>query len=103
MKKAKPSTNGPNGRDTRGRFAKGNGGGPGNPHARAAAQFRATIFEAVKPEDLRAVVEKVVELAKGGDLMAAKLLFDRTVGPPVEVDLIERIERMEAAVERRGT
>jgi hypothetical protein len=94
---APPSTNGANGRDARGRFAKGNTGGPGNPYAAAAAQFRAAIFAAVTAEDVRAIVKKMVELAKAGDLVAARLIFDRTVGPPVELDLLERLEKLEAA------
>ena len=58
---ASPSTNGPDGRDARGRFAKGNAGGPGNPHARKVAQLRSALLRAVSAGDLRAVVKKLVD------------------------------------------
>lgn len=82
-------------RDERGRFLPGNPGGPGNPHARQVAQLRAALLEAVTPEDVREIIGVVVEAARGGDLAAAKLLFDRLLGPPVEADLIARIEELE--------
>jgi hypothetical protein len=53
-----------------GHFAKGNKGGPGNPYARA----------------------------KDRDLGAAKEVLVRTLGRPLEADLLERIERLEHAV-----
>lgn len=82
-------------RDARGRFAPGNPGGPGNPHARQVARLRAALLEAVTPADVREIIAVVVEAARGGDLAAAKLLFDRLLGPPVEADLIARIEELE--------
>ncbi|MCE5302848.1 MAG: hypothetical protein LLF97_07030 [Planctomycetaceae bacterium] len=103
MKKAAPSTNGPNGRDAHGRFAKGNAGGPGNPFARQAQHLRGALFAAVTTADLKAVVTKLVQLAKGGDVQAAKVVLDRALGPPVELDLIERIEQLEAAASGRKT
>ena len=101
-KPAKPSTNGQNGRDTKGRFTKGNSGGPGNPHARQAAQLRATLLKAVTAKDLREVVEAMLRQAKQGNIAAAKLLLDRTLGPPVEIDLLARLEALEAQSDRRG-
>ncbi len=78
-----PSPNGGNGvRDTQGRFAKGNPGGPGNPYAKQVARVRSLIVEAVSEEDLRAVIAALVEKAKGGDIVAARELFDRLVGRP---------------------
>ena len=38
------------------------------------------LLEAVTPDDLKAVVVKLIELAKGGDLAAMKMLLDRTCG-----------------------
>ena len=59
-----PSPNGPNGRDTQGRFTKGNPGGPGNPYALQAGRLRSAMLKAVTEDDIRAVVAKLVELAK---------------------------------------
>ena len=68
------------GRQPDGKFAKGNRAGQGNPHAKRAQQLRSAVLAAVKPSEIKAVVLKLVELAKGGDTVAAKLLFDRVLG-----------------------
>ncbi|MBI4717157.1 MAG: hypothetical protein HY763_05075 [Planctomycetes bacterium] len=80
-----PSPNGDNGRDAAGRFAPGNAGGPGNPRARHSAALRRALLEAVSDDDIRLVVEKLVELAKAGDLAAIRELLDRTIGRPAPV------------------
>ena len=74
---AEPSTNG---RLNNGRFGNGNGGGPGNPFASQVGKLRSVLLETVTPDDMKAVVVKLIELAKGGDLAAMKLLLDRTCG-----------------------
>ena len=63
-----------------GKFAAGNPGGPGNPHGGQVARLRAVMLEAVSEDDMRAVVLKLVELAKEGDLKAIDLLLTRTLG-----------------------
>ena len=45
-----PSPKGANSRDAKGRFAAGNGGGPGNPYTRRVANLRATLLHAVSDE-----------------------------------------------------
>ena len=90
-----------NGRDGAGRFAPGNRLAKGNPHARRAQELRAALFEAVTPEDLREVVLRMVQDAKDGDHQARKELFDRTLGKPVEADLIERISELEQLLVER--
>jgi hypothetical protein len=82
-------------RDPRGRFAPGNRAAKGNPLAKKAAQLRGALLRAVSSGDLRIVVKELVRQAKAGDVQAAKLLLDRTLGPAVPVDLLERIERVE--------
>jgi hypothetical protein len=77
-----PSTNGRNGRDTKGRFARGNKGGPGNPFARRVASFRAAVCQEATADDFRELARLLVMMAKGGDLAAMKLLFTYTVGRP---------------------
>ncbi len=95
-----PLTNRDNGigRDQRGRFASGNPGGPGNPMAAQVAQLRRAAIEAVEPVDMRAVTRKLVELAKKGNVPAIREFYNRTLGNPIEVDLLERIERFERFV-----
>jgi len=90
-----PSANGDNGRDGRGRFTAGNGGGPGNPHAAQVGRLRSALLDAVTPEAMREVASALVEKAKGGDIAAARVLFDRVLGKPIEADLLARIEALE--------
>ena len=90
-----PSPNGSNGRNAKGRFTRGNPGGTGNPHARKVGQLRSAMLGAVTQADMRAVVVKLVELAKGGNVQAARELIDRCIGRPIEADLIARIDELE--------
>ena len=95
-----PSTNGSNGeRNPDGTFAKGNSGGPGNPHAARIAKLRAALIEAVTPEDITAIVKRLISEARDGDLTAVKIVFERTLGKPLEADILERIEAIEAQIE----
>ena len=91
---SKPSANGGNGgRDTQGRFAKGNAGGPGNPHAQQVARLRSALLEGVTPKDLNKIVAKLVKMAKGGNVVAAKEVLDRCLGKSrAEVELTQRSE-----------
>jgi hypothetical protein len=100
---ADPSPNGPQtvrGRDPRGRFAKGNGGGPGNPYASEVGKRRARLIKAIRGKDVDQAVRVMRDvMANGKDsdrLAAAKLLLDRALGPIVEADLVERLEQLEA-------
>ena len=79
-----PSTNGDNGggRGPSGRFAKGNRGGPGNPHARRVARLRSILLKTVTEDDLQGIVAMLVQKAKDGDLAAAREVLNRLVGKP---------------------
>src|SRR5437879_3639900 len=79
-----PETATPSGRDQRGRFARGNKGGPGNPFARQVAASRAALLASVTAEDLAAIVRALIDKAKGGDVAAAKLVFAYVLGKPAE-------------------
>ena len=79
---ATPDGNPPSDRDAKGRYVKGNGGGPGNPFARRVAELRQVFYDCVTAADLEAIVVKVVEKALAGDLAAAKLLLQYLVGKP---------------------
>jgi hypothetical protein len=70
------------GRDVRGRFARGNQGGPGNPWAAKTLHFKTLIQNAVTDADMLAVIKALVDAAKGGDIKAAAILIDRLVGKP---------------------
>jgi len=95
-----PTGNGDNGeRDNRGRFTQGNAGGPGNPHAQQVSRLRSALLSSVTEADIEAIIHALIDKAKAGSIAAARVLFDRTVGKPLEPDIIERIERLEAKYE----
>ena len=101
-----PSPNGSQGRGPGGRFAKGNAGGPGNPNAKRVARLRTALLKGVTPEDMQQVVAAMLAKAKGGDVPAARELFQRVLGPAEAVDMMERLDALEATLresaERKG-
>ncbi|MBX3404141.1 MAG: hypothetical protein KF699_12085 [Phycisphaeraceae bacterium] len=105
-----PSPNGSNGhpptfgRDGRGRFAEGNRGGPGNPHARRTAELRAAMLGAVSADDVRDVIRALVERARTGDTAAARELLDRTLGKAGDAaDLLARLDELESRIAGTGS
>src|SRR5947208_2550491 len=62
-----------NGRTAQGRFAKGNPGGPGNPHARHCARMLELFRNAISDEEMFRLVRKLFEKAEAGDTSAAKI------------------------------
>lgn len=87
------------GRDGRGRFAPGNGGGPGNPHAATVSRLRSALFRAVTEEDIREVVVALVTEAKAGSVPAARELLQRVLGQPEATDVLVRLEELQEALE----
>src|SRR5262245_33980244 len=82
-------------RDAKGRFGKGNRGGPGNPYARQTAKLRQAMLDAVTPEDMQEVIAALKAKAKSGDVAAIRLMLQYTIGKPVEPidpDLLDRHE-----------
>ena len=75
-----PSTHGPDGQDTKGRFAKGNRMGRGNPLAGRAAKIRAALLKASTQEDVTIIARQLIEGAKSGDLAFIREWLDRTIG-----------------------
>src|SRR5262249_52855310 len=82
----------PDGRDARGRFTKGNKGGPGNPFARKVAELRRTLVNFVTEDDMKHVAFVLKERAMGGDLAAIKLLFQYVLGKPTETVDPDRLD-----------
>lgn len=67
------------GHDSKGRFTKGNKCARG----RRVTELRRALLAAVTPDDMAEIAARLVEMAKGGDLSAAALLFDRVLGKPM--------------------
>ncbi len=57
--------------------------------------MRAALLQAVTVGDIKAIVGKLVEQAKGGDIAAIRELLDRAIGKPVETDFVEKVEHLE--------
>jgi hypothetical protein len=87
-----PSLNGSNGRGPGGKFVSGNAGGPGNPFGRRTAELRTLLLHTVSDDDLRAIVGKLVELAKGGDMAAIREILTRTIGRSAETPDPDKME-----------
>jgi hypothetical protein len=83
------------GRGPNGRFCKGNSGGPGNPFARQVAAMRQEFLKAVTTEDIAGIVRAMIAKAKEGDVAAAKVVLQYTVGKPAQTVDPDRLDEME--------
>lgn len=81
------------GRDTAGRFAKGNRFGKGRKIGKRIARFRSVLVRSVSMKDVADIVETLKRQALNGDLAAVKIIFDRLFGPPVRADVLEELEK----------
>lgn len=90
-----PLATGHNGRGADGRFVANNHCGKGNPLNRKVARLRSALLGAVSPNDLRQIIAKLIEKAIAGDVVAAREVLDRTLGRPLECDLLERLGELE--------
>ena len=84
-----------NGHDAKGRWAKGNPGGPGNPFARQVAKLRKVIINRLTEEDLLAITEALLAKAKEGSVGAAKLLLAYALGKPASAPDPDRLDGQE--------
>ena len=58
---------------------------------------------AITPEAIRRAVEALIREAEAGNVTAARELIDRAIGKPLEADLLERIETLEAQLNPEET
>lgn len=78
-----PSTTVANGdHDAAGRFLPGNKAATGNPHAKRIARLRTKLLATIRPADLAAVVKSMLDKARDGDVAAARLLLEYSLGRP---------------------
>ena len=89
------------GRDkSTGRFTKGNTAAKGNPYTRKAAAFRKILYDSVSEKNFEAICNKMVWDAFEGGARERELLLNRLLGVPgTGIDLLERIERLEAQLQ----
>jgi hypothetical protein len=93
-----PSPNRSNGRDAKGRFTRGNAGGPGNPHAAHVARLRSMLLQKVDADALGRILDALVSAAENGDVQAARLVLNYGLGEPAALDLIQRVEALESVL-----
>jgi len=79
-------------RDARGRFARGNSGGPGNPFGRRLAQLREFLLRSATEENVERLANMIMEKAFAGDMAAAKMLLHYWIGKPKEVAEPDRVD-----------
>jgi hypothetical protein len=72
----------PSGRDDKGRFTKGNPGGPGNPFARHVAKLRAALVHRVTEADIQRIADDLLVKAKLGHLPSIRILLHYVLGKP---------------------
>ena len=72
-------------RDTLGRFQKGNAAAKGhkNTMARRRQALTDTFLRELKQEDFKAIVRKLIDQAKEGDMTAIREVLDRALGRPI--------------------
>ena len=90
-----------NGRGTNGKFLPGNKCGRGSPLAGMASKLRAAMLKAVKVGDVKSIIGAMVNKAKGGDVSAAKLVLQYTVGEPLPFDIEEQLRLIEERLNER--
>lgn len=72
-----------------GRFMPGNRCGGSIPHGSRLSEYRSALVDAVSADDLREIVVTLVQLAKSGDIDAAKVVLDRCLGKSIQPILAE--------------
>jgi hypothetical protein len=84
-----------NDRNAGGKFAAGNAGGPGNPHARHCARMLALFRNCVSDEEMIVLIRKLYTDATAGDMNATKLVLNYKIGKPGAAPLPDDIDRDE--------
>src|ERR1043165_4126263 len=82
-------------RDEKGRFQKGNRGGPGNPFTRQTAKLRQAALNAVSEDDIQEIIAVLKARAKQGDVAAIKLLLSYSVGKPTHAPNPDTLDQHE--------
>jgi hypothetical protein len=75
-----------------GRFQPGCRPGPGNPFAKRVASLRKALLDSVTEADVATIGQKLLQLARIGDVPAAKVLLSYLVGKPTAPVDPDRVE-----------
>ncbi len=93
------------GRDSQGRFAVGNPGGPGRPPRMTEEDYLRTLAENISLDDWAAIIRKAVDDAKSGEAKSREWLSRYLIGSPTEAaptlfDLLKQEVSGETSEER---
>lgn len=80
------------GRDSRGRFTKGNPGGPGRPRRAVELSYLRVLADSVSLDDWRRIVTAVKSRAEAGDLAAASWLARWLIGANASLTALALVE-----------
>ena len=83
------------GRTANGRFANGNRAGAGHGPRRATKQFRAALYGTTEPEHVAAITRQLLSEALTKKEWAIRLALQYLVGPPISIELEQRIDALE--------
>ncbi len=95
-----PASATPAGRDGKGRFAKGNKYGPGNPFARQTAALRSALLRRLTEEQIEQVADRLLAQALAGDLAAIRLVLLYAIGKPTPAVNPDDLDREELEYHR---
>lgn len=100
----------PRGRNSRGRFDKGNRIGPGNPNAASVHKFQKALASAVTEKEVVALFRMVYDLAMDPEtpvrekIQASELIFKRTAGKlPEQITIdgeVAHVHALQAAAQQ---
>ena len=82
-------------RNEKGQFVKGWQGGPGRPPRETERAYLAAFFQACGPDDLADVVSVVLREAKGGDMVACKLLLTHCLPWQMRLEMLSHVPESE--------
>ena len=89
------------GRDEKGRFVRGNPGGPGNPFARKTAALRTALIRRMDEESIEKLADTLIEQAIEGDVPSARLVLQYVIGLPTQAIDPDDVDQLEWERERR--
>ena len=76
---------------------------PGNPYARQVAELRKELLQRCTPERIGKIADRMMELAEGGNVSAAKLIFQYVLGKPTEAVSPDRVDIDEVQLFKDGS
>ena len=89
------------GRDDKGRFVRGNPGGPGNPFARKTAALRSALIRRMDEEKIEQLADTLIKQAIEGDVSSARLVLQYAIGLPTQAVDPDDVDRLEWEREQR--